>query len=384
VISNYFGPEKPQFTLMEHAYRSDKIRTNRFLSPVHGNFATHDIHHEEIDMKGNILIVEDEPIVALDLQQEVEQLGLNVVGLAESADEALMAIERQCPDLALMDIHIVGSMDGIQAARLLREAYGIPVIFLTSFSDTPTIRRAARELPYGYLNKPFQRRELKAALEVGLHRGNAEARQKLEHQTIADTVGGMREGVLMISAAREIRFMNAAAEDLTGWGLEDARGKSAADVLNLGERIQSLLSADGKFSAAEEFGVTLDSKGGGRILVDISLSPLRDLEGRSNGWVVMLRDASERLRTQAMEEALNEGSSFHQAPIAMVQLDSGGRVVRVNRTLLEETGVSAESLVGRTLTGLSMDPDPRIARDLMHKLLRGRSQATTAQPLVMD
>ena len=356
-------------------------------------------------MKGNILIVEDEPIVALDLQQEVEQLGLNVVGLAESADEALMAIERQCPDLALMDIHIVGSMDGIQAARLLRigrqvqvgeqdvvrtepgdlpEAYGIPVIFLTSFSDTPTIRRAARELPYGYLNKPFQRRELKAALEVGLHRGNAEARQKLEHQTIADTVGGMREGVLMISAAREIRFMNAAAEDLTGWGLEDARGKSAADVLNLGERIQSLLSADGKFSAAEEFGVTLDSKGGGRILVDISLSPLRDLEGRSNGWVVMLRDASERLRTQAMEEALNEGSSFHQAPIAMVQLDSGGRVVRVNRTLLEETGVSAESLVGRTLTGLSMDPDPRIARDLMHKLLRGRSQATTAQPLVMD
>ena len=137
--------------------------------------------------------------MALDLQQEVEQLGLNVVGLAESADEALMAIERQCPDLALMDIHIVGSMDGIQAARLLREAYGIPVIFLTSFSDTPTIRRAARELPYGYLNKPFQRRELKAALEVGLHRGNAEARQKLEHQTIADTVGGMREGVLMIS-----------------------------------------------------------------------------------------------------------------------------------------------------------------------------------------
>jgi PAS domain S-box-containing protein len=335
-------------------------------------------------MKGKILVVEDEPIVALDLQQEVEQLGLSVVGQAESADEALMAAEENRPDLALMDVRIVGSMDGIQTARLLREAYGIPVIFLTSYSDEPTIKRAAREMPYGYLTKPFQRRELKAALELGLHRGKAEAQQHLEQEAIAATVGGMREGVLMVSSSLEVRFMNAAAEDLTGWAVEDAKGKFVEEVLRLGENSQCLPRAGKDDVAVEEFGLALERNGGGRILVDVSVSPLSSHSGDRTGWVITLHDASERLRSQAVEEALEEGHSFHTAPIAMMQLDGSGCIVRVNRTLLDETGVPAESLVGRTLTGLSMDPDPRIARDLMRKLLHGNAQATLVRPRAMN
>jgi len=334
-------------------------------------------------MKGKILIVEDEPVVALDLQQEVEQLGLTVVGLAESADEALVAAEENRPDLALMDVRIVGSMDGIQTARLLREAYAVPVIFLTSYSDESTIRRAARELPYGYLTKPFQPRELKAALEVGLQREKAETQRKLKQDALTATVTGMREGVLLLSAEREVRFMNAAAEDLTGWATDETVGKPVSEVLNLGDRSQCLPQGIGTDTAEEEFGLALERRGGGRILVDMVVSPLRDHAGERLGWVITLRDASERLRTQAVEEALEEGHSFHTAPIAMLQLDASGCIVRVNRTLLEETGVDAESLVGRTLTGLSMDPDPRIARDLMYKLLHGGAQATMTRSPVM-
>jgi PAS domain S-box-containing protein len=335
-------------------------------------------------MRGKILVVEDEPIVALDLQQEVEQLGLSVVGQAESADEALMAAEECRPDLALMDVRIVGSMDGIQTARLLREAYGIPVIFLTSYSDEQTIKRAARELPYGYLTKPFQRRELKAALEVGLHRSRTEAQRNLEQEAISATVGGMREGVLLISAECEVRFMNAAAEDLTGWAIEDAKGKAVGEILRLGENSHCLPRANGADAAMEEFGLPMDRNGGGNILLDVTVSPLSSHAGDRMGWVVTLRDAAERLRTQAVEEALEEGHSFHTAPIAMMQLDASGCIVRVNRTLLDETGISAESLVGRTLTGLSMDPDPRIARDLMQKLLHGGAQATMERQRVMN
>ena len=334
-------------------------------------------------MKGKILVVEDEPVVALDLQQEVEQLGLTVVGLAESADEALLAAEENRPDLALMDVRIVGSMDGVQTARLLREAYGVPVIFLTSYSDELTIRRAARELPYGYLTKPFQPRELKAALEVGLHREKAEAQRRREHEEMTTTIAGMREGVLLLSAEREVRFMNIAAEDLTGCAIEDAKGKDVGQVLNLGERLNRLPQVNSNEAATEEFGLPLERSDGGRILVDMSVSMLRDHDGGPMGWVITLRDASERLRTQAVEEALEEGHSFHTAPIAMMQLDASGCIVRVNKTLLEETGVEAECLVGRTLTGLSMDPDPRIARDLLQRLLHGGAQATTARPAAM-
>jgi len=194
----------------------------------------------------------------------------------------------------------------------------------------------------------------------------------------------MREGVLLLSAAREVRFMNTAAEDLTGWAIEDAKGKAIDEVLNMGERSDCLPQANSAAATMEEFGLQLERNGGGRILVDLCMSSLRGHDGERTGWVVTLRDAAERLRSQAVEEALEEGHSFHTAPIAMMQLDASGCIVRVNRTLLEETGVTAECLVGRTLTGLSMDPDPRIARDLLHKLLQGGTQATITRSHAMN
>src|ERR1039458_8995093 len=102
-------------------------------------------------MRGKVLIVEDEPIVALDLKQELEMLGCEVLGVAESADEALVAAGVHRPDLALMDVRIVGSVDGIQTAGLLRAAYQIPVVFLTSYSDETTIDRKSTRLNSSHL-----------------------------------------------------------------------------------------------------------------------------------------------------------------------------------------------------------------------------------------
>src|SRR5580692_3543042 len=146
-----------------------------------------------------ILIVEDDPLSALDLRQEVERLGYEVVGMAESADEALMASEENRPDLALMDINIAGSMDGIQAARLLHETHRIPVIFITSASDDLTVARAARAPLYGYLVKPFKLNELKASMHVALQKSAADAKRELAHETIAATVGALPEGVLTVT-----------------------------------------------------------------------------------------------------------------------------------------------------------------------------------------
>jgi CheY-like chemotaxis protein len=167
-------------------------------------------------MTGKILIVEDEPIVALDLQQELEAFGCEVVALAQSADEALMAVEESQPELALMDLHIIGSLDGIQTARLLRDAYQVPSIFLTAYSDDTTIARAVREMPYGYLTKPFQTRELKATLQIALHKAKVDAGLRRAHGKISSTVDGMSEALLTVSLSGDIQFMNAAAERLVG------------------------------------------------------------------------------------------------------------------------------------------------------------------------
>lgn len=338
-------------------------------------------------MKGKLMVVEDEPIVALDLKQELESLGCDVVGVAESADEALAVAETCHPDLALMDVRIVGSMDGIQTARLLRSAYQVPVIFLTSYSDDTTIARAAREMPYGYLTKPFQTRELKAAVQVALAKSRDDASLREAHQEIAATVTGMRDGIITVSLDGAVQFMNAAAEGLTGWSLSNAKGRPLIEVLDLSdERERPIPMLTGRTDAAqiEEFGWCLNQPGGASLLVDFSAAPLLDTAAQRIGTVLTLRDAAERLRTQAIEETLDESHSFDTAPMAMVQLDTEGRIVRVNKALVRESGVEAESLLGRSLTGLSMDPDPRIAKQLMHKLLQGGTAVTTVRSRVMN
>jgi len=330
-----------------------------------------------------VLIVEDEPIVALDLQEEVEQFGCEVIGLAESADEAMMMAAANRPDLALMDVRIIGSMDGIETARMLRHAHQVPVIFLTSYSDETTIARAAREMPYGYLTKPFQSGELKATLQVALHKAKVDARQDAAHRKLAATMSGMREGVLMVSAEGRVEFMNAAAEGLAGWTLAKAKGRALHEVLKLNDcnqRAADLISNSEDAISVEEFGWTLRQPDGGLVRVDLSLAPLAGVSGPRKGFVITVRDAAQRMRSQAIDETLDEAHSFDQSPTAMVQLDGDGRIVRVNQALQRESGVPADSLVGRSLTGLSMDPDPRIAKDLMHTLLQGGTFLGTARP----
>jgi PAS domain S-box-containing protein len=328
-----------------------------------------------------ILIVEDDPLLAIDLRYEVELLGHEVVGLAESADEALIASEENPPDLALMDINIAGSMDGIQAARMLHEIHHVPVIFITSASDDVTVARAAKGPLYGYLVKPFKRGELKASIQVAQLKAAADATRESEHLAMVTTFGSLPDGVLTVTLDHRVQFMNAAAEQMAGCTLSEATGKKLFEVLDLMDsRQHSLLELNDAEGAAavEEFGCSLARKGSEKILVDFAVTPLSDQSGQRTGFVVTLRNAAERLRSQAVEEVLDEVHSFDLAPMPMIQLDGNGYIVRVNAAMLHESGAHASVIIGRSLTGLSMDPDPRIAKVLFHKLL----QAQTSIPKV--
>jgi CheY-like chemotaxis protein len=92
--------------------------------------------------KGNILIVEDERVVALHLQDQIEKLGFQVNGMVASGEEALRQIEGKKPDLVLMDVKLKGTMDGVETAALLRTQWKVPVIYLTAYADEPTLERA--------------------------------------------------------------------------------------------------------------------------------------------------------------------------------------------------------------------------------------------------
>ncbi|MDB6029492.1 MAG: putative signal transduction protein, partial [Verrucomicrobiales bacterium] len=121
-----------------------------------------------------IIVVEDEGIVAADLQDRLQALGYLVPTAIASAEEAIAQIPKMDADLVLMDIMLKGDMDGIDAADILRREYDLPVVFLTSHSDQNTLNRARVTEPFGYIVKPFEERELHATIEMAFYRHKAE------------------------------------------------------------------------------------------------------------------------------------------------------------------------------------------------------------------
>ena len=122
-----------------------------------------------------VMLVEDEIIVAWDIAETLKRLGYQIVGMADSAEQALHLAETLAPDLILMDIRLNGLQDGIEAARLIRERTGRGVIYLTAHADLATMERAAATEPLGYVFKPFSLEGLRTALQraVGEHKAAA-------------------------------------------------------------------------------------------------------------------------------------------------------------------------------------------------------------------
>jgi CheY-like chemotaxis protein len=121
-----------------------------------------------------VLIVEDEAVVAMHLRHELTKLGYLVAGTATQGEQALKMVEEVFPDVILMDIHIQGTIDGIETAKRIPRYLHIPVIYLTAYSEDTTLKRAGDTRPYGYLIKPFLDRELHATIKIALERSRAD------------------------------------------------------------------------------------------------------------------------------------------------------------------------------------------------------------------
>jgi two-component system, response regulator PdtaR len=135
-----------------------------------------------------ILVVEDEAVIALRLKKRLAKMGYEVPDVAYTGEEAVEKAGHLKPDLVLMDVMIPGNLDGIEAAKLVKTEFDIPVIFLTAFSEDKIIERAKQVEPFGYLLKPFQDREIKAAIEVALYKKMMEEKLQKAHNELEQRV----------------------------------------------------------------------------------------------------------------------------------------------------------------------------------------------------
>ena len=119
-------------------------------------------------MAGAILIVEDEPIAAMDMQESLERMGHRVVGVIASGDDVLGAVLARRPELVIMDIHLKSYVDGIDAVTRLRLLSDVPVIYVTAYPAVSVIERAMKTNPVDYLEKPIDEDRLRASIDRAL------------------------------------------------------------------------------------------------------------------------------------------------------------------------------------------------------------------------
>jgi two-component system response regulator LytT len=138
--------------------------------------------------KINILITEDESIVAKDIQMSLKKLGYNVVAICNNGDDAIRTAEEHRPDIILMDIMLKGEMSGIEAADQIRKRLNIPIIFLTAYADESTLSKAKITEPYGYIIKPFKEIDLRTTIEMALYKHQREDEVKKERDFLYSIV----------------------------------------------------------------------------------------------------------------------------------------------------------------------------------------------------
>jgi DNA-binding NarL/FixJ family response regulator len=121
-----------------------------------------------------IIIVEDEALIAAEIEGTIKNLGYSVVGKVMNGDKALDKFASTPCDLVLLDINIKGTLSGIDLAKILKEKYNQPFVFITSFADEKTVKEASLTMPYGYIVKPFTEKDLRSNIEMALVRAAAD------------------------------------------------------------------------------------------------------------------------------------------------------------------------------------------------------------------
>jgi PAS domain S-box-containing protein len=287
----------------------------------------------------SVLVVEDERIVALDIQQTLQELGYDAFAVASSAEQAIAQASKRCPDVVLMDIRIVGQLDGIQTAEILRRQFDGPVIYLTAHADDATLERAKKTEPHGYLIKPVKIAELRCAIEVSLHKHKMEKRLRERERWFATTLHSIADAVVAVDLAGRVAFMNTAAEALTGTSSVDAVGRLARDVLHLMDIDGSPCEPTPLATALRENrNVMLEAAhlvnvatGTQRVIND-SAAPVIDA-GQTLGAVMVFRDVTEQKSLQKQLELSDRLASLgtmaagvaHEVnnPLAVVLAGSG-------------------------------------------------------------
>ncbi|MFP5515099.1 MAG: response regulator [Alphaproteobacteria bacterium] len=327
-----------------------------------------------------ILIVEDDRIVARDIQHQLSRMGHVVVGMSASGEEAVRLACSHQPDLVLMDIRLEGEMDGIEAARQIRDAQRIPVVFLTAYANDEVVQRASLTEPFGYLLKPFEEPQMRTVIQMALYKHASDARLRMSERRYAATLASIRDGVILCDPQGRIDFMNRVAETMTGWTAMEAAGQPLATVFVAVdeetheplEDFSAVVLRSGAFAPPERLSRLLPrgETAPGGVVVEERCSAIIDDRGEVVGSILVFSDLTQR---RQIAEALRKAQAdlAHIGRLTMMGELAAAVAHEVNQPLM-----AIITNAGTCLQHLSQPhPDLAKTRVVVERIVRDAQRA---------
>ncbi len=332
--------------------------------------------------QASVLVVEDEQLISDDLDRTLRRLGYLVSGVVADGEAAIAAATSTRPSVVLMDIKLKGPMDGVDAARVIRDAVDAPIVFLTSHSDDGTLARASEVRPEGYVMKPFVERELRVAIELALHKHEVSRVLATRERWFSATLQSLGEGVVTTDDRCTVTFLNGEAERLTGCPARSAVGRPMGEVLRFVDTSGSAVPSPAREVMTNGKAVSLggalflESVGGKpRVPVDDSVAPIVGPGGKAIGAVVVFRDVTEQ---RELEQRVARSER-----LAALGTMAAGICHEINNPLTVVLGNLDHGLDGLRRQGVEpaqLEPftDARNAADRIAQIVR--SMRTLARP----
>ncbi|MCX6683567.1 MAG: PAS domain S-box protein [Methanoregula sp.] len=321
----------------------------------------------------SILIVEDERIVAEDLKETLKNFGYHVVAIAVSGEIAIERVNELHPELILMDIHLAGMMNGIEAAEMILKRHDLPLIFLTAFADKALVSRAKLAGPFGYILKPYDEQELRISIEIAIYKHKLEKTLKESEERYRGFVQNFLGIAFRLKPDFTPVFLHGAVETITGYTESEFKlsaplwdhiiyGDDVSVVQKQNQKIQSVSD----YSGSHEYRIV--HKNGTvrwiyemvQSIPDLSGSPQfiqgsrYDITERKNAEV-FLKKMNEELEIRVSErtESLNQQLQFLQQmidtlPSPIFYKNPQGHYIGCNNTFESYVGLSKKEIINKT------------------------------------
>lgn len=319
----------------------------------------------------NVLIVEDESIVAMGLEQDLKKLGYQISDVVSNGLDAIEKAGKNNPDIVLMDIKLEGDMDGIQAAETIRKQFMIPVVYLTAYADEETIQRAKITEPYGYIVKPYQEREIHSAIEMGIYKHKIEKEMRIKDCAIESSISAIAIG----STDGKITYVNDAFKTL--WRCEQSSkiiGKPFTSLWNQEENTKSLVNIIEK-KGNWKGEACAQRHDGSSFIGQICIHFVSDENKKAFCWMLTCIDITEK-KTLELESTKTKRyleNLLDSASEMIISFDGRNRITTWNKTAEQITGFKKNEVINRKISRLDVFHESENVEQSIEKFAKGEN-----------